>query len=1112
MALFLEGNQDYLLFVSALAFIFLGFSARSLALLERRSAWRWLSWFGFVRGFCAWLEMLTLARPQVSTWLEHTQLFLITVAALLLIEFARTLSQSRWNHRLGLWVHLPLAAGAGSITFFNGNGPLAWTAILLPSTGAAVTSTLLWWLHRSTSNRGEHHYWVGLALALPVAVSGPAFSALVEFRRGSTSLSELPSETSPTIALVVALFASLAAWALSGSYRRRASQLLPPEQVSAWRRRRRNWLLLGCALVLAGWIVAELVGSRRDSAMRRDVLARCKLAGAAVSPELVRSLEWSEEDLTNLGYQRLKALMISLVQANSDSRFVLLAGLRNHRCYFLVDSEAPTSPDYSPPGQYYAEAQADYLAGLATRQPYVLGPIRDRWGVWVIGSVPVVELEGDRGCVNIELDIAAGDWAAAIRRDRLPVAFITLLILALLFLSFHMHERLREQMDHLALSEERNKTLVEGSPDCVQMLDLEGRCLSINQAGLAALGCPRSELMGKPFADLWPPMVRPLVTTAMRESALGKSVHFEADYLHSDGRLIIWRVATNPVRDPAGRVRSIVCICTDITDRKKTERALLTAKEAAEAATRAKSEFLAVMSHEIRTPLGGVIGLLDLLRAQPQPPLQRRHTEMAVDSAKMLLHILDDILDAAKVESGKLTIESIPFSLVLEFRRVLEGMRVRAEAKNLQLFWDFAPTLPPVLVGDPTRLRQVLANLLSNALKFTAEGGIHVSVTGDSTRVAGSTVLRVAVRDTGIGMTPEVRKRLFEKFEQADASTTRQFGGTGLGLSIVKGLLERMGGSIVVESQPGIGSTFTFTLPLAIGQAKDLPAQDKSTPPFLPRQSARLRLLCAEDDAINREIVGNLAVDLGHTIDFALNGQEAIDRLRASRYDVVLMDNRMPVMDGFQATRLIRDPQSGVLDPLIYIIAATANASAGYRKECLAVGMNDFLTKPLRAYELHAALERTITVLRRRELIAPAPMNAEKAQPNDQEAAEGLSVDELLAEMDFQAAPAEVPTAGLASDALQRIFSLYFTETPVRLSEMKAGLAANDFVSLARAAHSLKSNSHYVQAEVVAKLAAELEQAADRREPDFLGSLIASTEAAFLEFQHRTCAEVAPRA
>ena len=932
---------------------------------------------------------------------------------------------------------------------------------------------------------------------------------------------------------------------------------LAPDQRAIKRRRRSLCAVVIALIAFVGWLVADYTGRRLDRDMREQVLTRTRLAAAAVMPADVRQLHWDERDLENPSYLKLKALMMALRRANPDLRFVLLAGLKEGRSYFLVDSERPDSPDYSPPGQSYEEAPEEYLAGMAARIAFLNGPATDRWGTWISGSVPIVDENGD--CLaDMELDIAAADWDALIRAGRLPMLLITLLIGALVAGSYRAIEGLRESSAEIGLSELRNRSLVEGSPDCVQMFDLAGRYLAVNQNGLRALGLPESAVIGKNFADLWPEATRPAIREAVRATVSGQPTSFEADYVHPNGQTVTWRVATNPVSDAAGRVVSFVGICVDLTVRKQAEIAMRAAQRAAEDATQAKSEFLAIMSHEIRTPLAGVIGMLDLLQNSALEPKPRRYTEFARDSADGLLHLLDEVLDAAKFEAGKLTLESIPFRPHDYFTAVLESAAMRAGHKGLTLAHSVTTVVPAVLLGDPTRLRQVVNNLVNNALKFTEKGRVTVTLDSEPGAKTGRVRFKIVVRDSGIGIPEETRTRLFSKFVQADSSTTRRFGGTGLGLSIVKSLAELMGGDVSVESAVGIGSTFTFSAELEIGRDDAVPAKvvtpvaTTSAKPAAPARPAapvkvtrptasvpvvrpsgpmapvpastspvssgevRLRVLIVDDDESNRTVAEALVTSFGHQIAFAQNGREAVDRLIREKFDVVLMDNRMPVMDGFTATRLIRDPATGATDPNIYIIALTANASSDDRAKCLAATMNDFATKPVRGPAMGAALDRAISVLRQRGALASTPKETVAAPAvagpvadvADAALPAGLSVDELMASLDEDVAQPEVAAKELemSAETLQKITSIFLRETPRRLVLLRTSLQERDAVAFGIEAHALKGNARYFNARRLNELAARMEILADQNKLDQLAPLLVETEQAFEDLQRQLMA------
>jgi len=543
----------------------------------------------------------------------------------------------------------------------------------------------------------------------------------------------------------------------------------------------------------------------------------------------------------------------------------------------------------------------------------------------------------------------------------------------------------------------------------------------------------------------------------------------------------------------------------DLIRRKRSQEALQAAKEAAEAATRAKSEFLAMMSHEIRTPMSGVIGMLDILLKSTQTADQQHYTRMARDNAESLLVILDDILDTSKIESGRLALETIPFCPREVLVQAVESFRVRAGDKGLTLTCEVEESVPRVLVGDPTRLRQILVNLIGNAVKFTEHGSIDVHAKCDSFRDA-TAVLEVTVRDSGVGIAPEAMKRLFQKFQQADTSTTRKYGGTGLGLSICRGLVELMGGTIEAESEAGRGTTFRFSVKLVIGGPEHLAelTQTASTADVQPRHDRRLRILCVEDNPTNQMVARIIVERMGHHIDVAINGQKAIDILSTQHYDVVLMDGRMPVMDGFEATRVIRDRSSPVLDHDVYVIALTANASVTDRDQCLGAGMNDYVRKPVKEASLYAALSRAIHCVSSRgrvleamsdSSLEPSAITVKSSQPvADAVTTEPAGASEAKLEQDSTSDSIE---AQFSPEALREIASHYLQETPQLIAEIKTSLQEHNSEALARAAHTIKSSSEYVRAGQLKTLGARMETMADQGNLDGVEALIAQVETAF---------------
>ncbi|GAB6140717.1 hypothetical protein JCM14076_14460 [Methylosoma difficile] len=515
-----------------------------------------------------------------------------------------------------------------------------------------------------------------------------------------------------------------------------------------------------------------------------------------------------------------------------------------------------------------------------------------------------------------------------------------------------LEDIVEQRTAELSLQSHALQAMIDNIPHMAWMKDREGRFLAANRAVAEAIGQSSTELIGKGYFDIWPEAIADLYCADNEEVMATRTPKTFVQPLARQ-QDSLYEIFIAPIVDANDEVIGTAGFSRDIKPQREMEAELALRASVAEAATEAKTHFLTNMSHEIRTPMNAIIGLTYLLKQTPLNLEQSERLEKIDTAAQHLLSIINDILDLSKIEAGHLQLEQIDFSLPALMDNIYSLAIVQAKAKGLNLYID-TDNVPNHLCGDLTRLRQALINYVSNAIKFTEEGCISIRCKLLDSNTS-ELLIRFEVEDTGIGIDEKNLPRLFEAFSQADVSTTRKYGGTGLGLAITKHLANLMGGETGVDSAAGKGSTFWFTAQIAYGKpiTETHTAGSSETQMLLATKYVNARLLLAEDNSINREVVVDLLHSLGLTIDIAENGRIAVEKARSLHYDLILMDVQMPELDGLSATKALRAQFNHNELP---IIAMTANVFEDNRETCFLAGMNDFISKPVNPEALYATL------------------------------------------------------------------------------------------------------------------------------------------------------------
>lgn len=966
---------DYILFLYGLSSIILGLLCAIMA--QKRSdnlAFPWLALFAILNAVYQVMEILALSIPDPFLF-KMTRLTLMAGSFVALLEFGRRGAAAQTqNGDHGTWIYYPVTflACIGALDGITGVFATCRYALGLSST--LLAAFVLWRESSMSVSRGSVYLkgasvamlFFGLSVGLipPEARFFPA-SSLNEDSFRSTLLI-------PVHVIRAALIAALT----FGIWRYLVSEWVSalPEKGFTRSGFTGGRLLAALAVtIVAGWAITEFLGRRADTSLRKSLEIRAEMVAGGIDIARFRGLKGNVGDLESPDYLAIHEQFRRIRSNVSECRFIYLLGFKNGMVIFLMDSEPLSSKDFSPPGWVYQDAPPSIKAIFQGGKKLTLGPYVDRWGSWVSAFVPLMDPDNPGKVLAIVgMDLVSGAWFRSVGLSRLFPILMTMVIGGIL-VGFHCAQLRsdRSEVDVMA-SERRFRSVFNSTHDALVIQDATGRVISFNDMMLKLFLLTPDQVMSTTIEKELPGPASPIesISEIWRKALQGEDQIFEWKSTRSDGTSFQAEVILKKFQD-AGQ-DFILTNLRDITERKKSEDAIRTANEEVKRANEllmgsmrkaerlslesrnaneAKNRFLANVTHEIRTPLNGVIGMTDLLLQTDLDVTQKEYAEIVKQGGEDLLRLINDMLDFSKIEAGKLSLETIDFDIRATIENVSELISVKSREKILKLGCFIDPDVPSYVRGDPGRLRQVLLNIMGNAVKFTSVGGVTLRVEVQS-EPHGNLILKFVVEDTGVGIPADKIKHLFTPFTGIESSEKIGHEGTGLGLSISRSLVELMGGEIGVETAPGKGSTFWFTAVLE-KQSSDIPLIPATTAEISGR-----RVLGIDAAATDRRLLQAYLRSLGCRFDLVKDGSQALAKLQdavisGDPYDIAILDMQMPDMDGEALGEIIRT------DPLmrdVVLIMMTSLSRRGDAKRLEEKGFAGYLTKPVMQAQLRDCL------------------------------------------------------------------------------------------------------------------------------------------------------------